>query len=167
MRGAVMSAERFDLFEPKIFSFPVDYEKTVEEMVFAGRYAQKNENVVEKYFHIKKEKSVVLFEGRYFNYPRNISSREVEGEIEQEDRVNPWLPAQSEHILAFGAAFPDEQNERRSIVGLGSKTMIEEICRVICLRKTVASGRRLDLLHWNGDWTSLFYFLAVRPILAS
>lgn len=163
MRGAVTSAERFDLIEPKIFPFSVDYGKSIKQMVFAGRYAQKNENITEEFFP-KKEEGVIKFEGRYFNFPENISSEDAEREIGQEDRINLWLPARAEHILAFGAEFPDEQSERRSIIGLGSKTMIGEIYRVICLRKTVASGRRLDLLLWLGDWIPLFCFLAVRKV---
>lgn len=147
-----------------IFRLTVDYGQTLEQMIAAGRYDWKNDDITAKRFPVEG-KGIVEFEGRYFHFNRNISSENAVGGIELADTVNPWSPAKIEHVLSHGATFPEEQR-KFPIVGLGSVAWVYGDRSVPGLYG-VDSGRRLSLGWWSGDWRPICRFLAVRKVSGS
>src|SRR5438552_3599490 len=96
----------------------VDYGQSLEEMIVAGNYDWKNDDITAKRFPIT-DKGVVEFEARYFHFNRDISSENAIKEIEATDTANPWSTAEIEHVLSHGKTFPEEQR-KFPIIGLGS-----------------------------------------------
>lgn len=162
-RDAVRIALKLGAFMPDIFRLVVDYGKSLEQMIAAGHYNWKNDNITTKRFPIEGE-GVVEFEARYFNFDHNISSENAVEEIEQADKDNPWTPAKIEHTLALGASFPEEQR-KFPIIGLGSVAKVNGYRRVPDLRRS-GSDRDLDLYWWGSGWYSGGRFLAVRKVSA-
>ena len=144
---------------PLRFEFEVDYEQPFEAMVAAGRYDWRNDNLNEKNFPIKG-KGKKRFEGKLF--PANCSSQEGVDRIATEDKARPWKPGETEHVLMFGATFPELQR-KTPIVGLGSSARVYGYRSVPCLYVS-DRGRSLDLGWWGGDWPDGWRLLGVREI---
>ncbi len=135
----------------------IDYTKSFEQMIAAGRYDWRNDDLNAKRFPIKGE-GVEEVEAKLFHFDRNISSEEAIRLMEAEG----WEIAKMEHLLAFGAAFPDEQR-KFPIIGLGSVGEVDGNRYVPCLLRN-ASKPYLHL-HWLvSDWNSSYRFLAVRKV---
>lgn len=147
-----------------IFILTVDYSQSLKQMIAAGHYDWKNDDITAKRFPIKGE-GVVAYEARYFNFDHNISSEDAKKEIESADTANPWSAAKIEHILSFGAKYPEEQR-KYPIPGLGSVAKVYGYRRVPCLRRS-GSKRGLGLRWWIGGWGSVCRFLAVRKVSVS
>jgi len=144
---------------PLRFEFEIDYDLDFEAMVAAGHYDWRNDNLNEKNFPTKG-KGKKRFEAKLF--PAGCSSEEGVKRIAAEDKARPWKPAEIEHILAFGAVFPDEQR-KYPIAGLGSSAEVHGRRRVPCLHGFDAR-RYLDLVWWDNDWSVDWRLLAVREI---
>lgn len=84
-----------------VFHLTVDYSQSLEQMIAAGRYDWRNDDITAKRFPIKGE-GIVEYEARYFNFDRNISSENTIDAIEAEDTANPWSAAKIEHVLSHG-----------------------------------------------------------------
>ena len=145
----------------------VDFGQSFEQMILAGCYGQKGDNWNKE---ITKERFPIIgagiggFEFKLFGegFEDGISSETVIKIINEDDKNNPWSPAQAEHTLAFGAQFPEDQR-KYPIVGLGSVAKVDGNRRVLCLDGD-GSKRRLRL-SWFGDgWYSRCRFLAVRKV---
>ncbi|MFA5942353.1 MAG: hypothetical protein WC798_01635 [Candidatus Paceibacterota bacterium] len=148
----------------EVFRLTVDYGKSFEQMIAAGDYDWKNDDITAKRFPIEGE-GIAEFEARYFHSNRNISSEDAVKEIESADAENPWMPAKIEHVLSHGATFPEEQR-KFPIIGLGSVAGVVGSRSVPCLFGD-GSERRLDLGWWRsgcGVWGSRFRSLAVRKV---
>ena len=147
---------------PLRFEFEVDYDLSFEEMVAAGHYDWRNDNLNERNFPIKG-KGKKRFEGKLF--AANCSSEEGIKHILAEDQVKPWKPGETEHILAFGVAFPDVQR-KTPVVALGSSAGVGGIRDVPFLDGSVAE-RNLFLGWWGDDWSGGCRFLGVREVSGS
>jgi hypothetical protein len=146
---------------PDVIILPIDYTKSLEQMIVAGNYDWKNDELTAKRFPIVGE-GVVEYEFRYFHFNRNVSSETAVDLIKKEDSENPWEPAKTEHLLAFGEKFPEEQR-KFPIVALGSVGEVRGI-RCVPVLNEGGSGRDLYLDWWGGVWDGRCRFLAVRKV---
>lgn len=148
-----------------IFRLAVDYSQSLEQMIAAGRYDWVNSDITPKRFPIEKGTKIVECEARYFHFDRNISSDDAKKEIESADRENPWMAAMIAHLLAHGAAFPEEQRKfpivaLRSVAGVRGDRGVPGLFRD-------DSKRDLYLAWWYGGWGPVCRFLAVRKVSAA
>lgn len=92
-------------------------------------------------------------------YGNSIYSESAKKSIE----VEGWLAAQSEHILAYGAAYPEVQR-KCPIVALGSVSEVGGNPYVIALWSDGAGRRGIGLYDWKCMWSPYCHFLRVRKI---
>jgi hypothetical protein len=135
----------------------VDYGQNIEVMIAAGRYDYKNDDIIVKQFPIEG-KGTVEFEATLINFDRSILSEDAKRKIEEAD----WEVGKIEHMLAYGANYPEEQR-KFPIIGLGSVGRVRG-CRYVPYLFRSVSFRRLDLGWWDGDWGAGCRFLAVRKV---
>ncbi len=133
----------------------VDYGQTLEQMIVAGRYDWKDDDITVKRFPIEG-KGAVEFEAVLFHFDKDVSSENAKKQIEEAG----YEVGKIEHVLSFGANYPEEQR-KFPIVGLGSVGEVDGRCRVPCLGRG-GSGRHLFLGWWVGAWPAAFRFLGVR-----
>lgn len=133
----------------------VDYGQTLEQMIAAGRYDWKNDDITAKRFPIEG-KGTVEFEAVLFHFDKDISSEDAKKQIEEAG----YEVGKIEHVLSFGANYPEEQR-KFPIVGLDS---VGEVLGDRCVPYLVRydSGRFLYLGWWGGDWGADCRFLGVR-----
>jgi len=160
-RLAVRRALELGALSSELGSHIVDYDMSLDEMIVAGNYDWKNDDLNAKRFPIIG-KGKVEFEDTIFHLDRNISSEDAVKEIIAADPKNPWEPGKTENILAYGAKNPEEQR-KFPIVGLGSVGEVFGDRYVPGLGRD-GSKRRLYLLWWGDDWNANFRFLAVRKV---
>lgn len=146
---------------PETIILPIDYTKSLEQMIVAGNYDWKNDELTAKRFPIFGE-GVVEYEFRYFHFNRNVSSETAVDLIKKEDSENPWEPAKTEHLLAYGENFLEEQR-KFAIVALGSVGKVNSSRSVPYLYED-GPMRYLDLDSWGINWNANFRFLAVRKV---
>jgi hypothetical protein len=146
---------------PDVIILPIDYTKSLEQMIAAGNYDWKNDELTAKRFPIVGE-GVVEYEFRYFRFNRKVSSETAVDLIKKGDNENPWEPAKTEHLLVYGENFPEEQR-KFPIVALGS---VGEVSggRYVPYLDGVGSERSLRLSWWGDDWYDDCRFLAVRKV---
>lgn len=133
----------------------VDYGQTLEQMIAAGRYDWKNDDITAKLFPIEG-KGTVEFEAVLFHFDKDISSDNAKKQIEEAG----YEVGKIEHILSFGANYPEEQR-KFPIVGLGSVGKVNGYRNVPCLNED-DSKRYLYLYWWVDDWSAGYCFLGVR-----
>ena len=167
-RSGVRDAHRLGPLQPKARRetpstavIPVDHSLTLEQMIAAGNYDWRNEDISSNHFAVAGE-GRSEYESKLFHFEGGISSPEAEKRIRTADVGHPWLPARIEHLLAFGAKHPEEQR-KHPIVGLGSvgDPSFFGQCNVPYLYRRI-TGRSLHLDWWSTQWPSLYRFLAVR-----
>ncbi|MDB5265339.1 MAG: hypothetical protein JWM39_52 [Parcubacteria group bacterium] len=149
---------------PESFRLTVDYGQTLEQMIAAGNYDWKNDDLTAKRFPIKGD-GIVEFEVCLFHFDRMIESKDAIKAIEAADSTNPWAPAKTEHLLSFGIAFPEEQR-KYPVIGLGSVARVGGYRNVPGLWE-YGSERDLRLYWFEGEWGGLCRFLAVRQVSAA
>ncbi|MDO8510509.1 MAG: hypothetical protein Q7S15_02705 [bacterium] len=138
----------------------IDYNRSLADMVKAGKYDWVNDDITAKRFPIEGKGTVEL-EAKLFHFNRDIpSSEEGVRLITEDDREHPWEPAKIEHLLAFGEKYPEEQC-KYPIIALGSVGEVGGYrCVPVLYRDGV--GRGLSLHYWDGLWSASYRFLAVR-----
>jgi len=141
--------------EPIVLS--VDYSQSLEQMIVAGNYDWKNDNITAKKFPVVGN-GVEQFEAKIFHFDRNISSEKAVEAIKAAD----WESGKIEHLLSFGAKFPEEQR-KYTIIALGSVAEVRGRRDVPYLSRDGA-GRGLGLHWWGYDWLGRYRFLAVRKL---
>jgi hypothetical protein len=146
---------------PDVIILPIDYSKSLEQMIANGYYDWKNDELTAKRFPILGE-GVVEYEFRYFHFNHLISSETADDLIKKVDFENPWEPAKIEHLLVFGENFSEEQR-KFPIVALGSFGKVDGSRRVPCLGED-GSERCLGLPWWDDGWGDDVRFLAVRKV---
>ncbi|MEH2551643.1 hypothetical protein V1283_008288 [Bradyrhizobium sp. AZCC 2262] len=139
----------------------IDFGQTLETMIAAGKYDWKNDRITAAYFPIEGT-GIKKVRNRLFHFGRDISSKDAVAAIKADDPHTPWEPARIEHLLAFGAAYPDEQRQY-PIIGLGSVAKVFGIRHVPDLNWLDAK-RFLVLSWWGVDWIGYCRFLAVREL---
>ena len=138
---------------PELIILAVDYGLTLEQMIDAGNYNWKNDNLNAKNFKITGTGNDE-WEFDLVDPKCNISSEDALKLLEHDsDPANPWIVGQTEHLLALGTAFP--------IVALGSVAQIRSLRRVPVLVED-GSRRCLDLYWFGDDWDANCRFLRVR-----
>lgn len=91
------------------FPISVDYERTVFEMVSAGRYDYVNPNVSDENFPLqrgKQQESIIYL----FRVERVMSSEEIASTLDKEGLRPATLP----ELLSFGATYPNAQRAMTS-----------------------------------------------------
>lgn len=142
------------------FRLTINHNQSLSQMIVAGHYDGTNDSITAERFPITGE-GIVEYEARYFHFDRNISSENAIKEMEEAG----WQPAKIEHLLAHGAANPDEQ-QKHPIVALGSVAAVDGNRDVPCLDRS-GSERYLDLDWFGSDWSPDYRFLAVRKVSVS
>jgi hypothetical protein len=132
-RLAVRQALGLGVLPSEPGSHIVDYSQSLEDMILAGNYDWKNDDITTKRFPIVGN-GQVEFEDTLFHFDRNISSEEAVKLIVAADTKNPWEPAKIENVLAYGAKNPEEQR-KYPIIGLGSVCEVRGDRRVPDLRR--------------------------------
>lgn len=149
---------------PLVLNIIVDYSMTFDRMVSSGGYDVVDKGITQKHFPMSG-KGIGKYECKLFHFNCNISSGKAEEMIRKEDRGNQWVPATIEHLLAFGAAFPELQRTF-PIVGLGCIRRLFAFSRAAILWGS--SAMRGIECQWreseSWDVTFAFRFLAVRRL---
>lgn len=159
---------KLNALAPESFRLTVDYGQPLEAMIAAGKYDWKNDDITAKRFPLIAKESnggIVEVEACLFHFNRVIESKYAIKAIEAADKDNPWTAGQIEHVLAFGAFFPEEQR-KFPVIGLGSVAGILGGRSVPGLWEG-GTGRGLGLDWWGGGWRDGCRFLAVRKVSAT
>ena len=139
----------------------VDYGRSLDQMIAAGNYDWKNSDITAKRFPVVGN-GIEQFEAKLFHFDRNTVSQDNVDAIKADDPANPWEPGKIEHLLAFGAKYPEEQR-KYSVIALGSVARVGGGRDVPCLRR-LGAGRDLDLFWLGYGWNGYCRFLAVRKL---
>ena len=139
----------------------VDYGQSLEQMIAEGNYDWKNSDITAKRFPVVGN-GIEQFEAKIFHFDRNTASQDNVDAIKADDPANPWEPGKIEHLLAFGAKYPEEQR-KYPVIALGSVAKVDGLRRVPCLGVR-GRERDLGLGWWNDGWLGRCRFLAVRPV---
>jgi hypothetical protein len=137
----------------------INFNLTLDAMIAAGHYDWVNKNITIKRLPVEG-KGTVQCDAKLFHFNRSISSEIAVRRIESADSINTWEPGRIEHLLAFGAKYPNEQHEH-PIVALGTIGDLDDH-RIVSLLHRTGTKRHLRLDCLGGDWSSFYRFLAVR-----
>ncbi len=148
---------------PEEFKLVLDFSMTLEQMVAAGKYDWKNDDIIAQQFSVAGE-GQIEYEAKLFNFERSVSSEDAEKGIRDAVPAGRWEPGKIEHLLAFGAAYPEEQRQN-PIVCLGSVSngKVFGQRQVPYLYRRVI-GRSLHLDWYGNSWHPLYRFLGVRKM---
>lgn len=144
------------------FCFAVDYDRGLNALIEEGEYDGKDKNITPEFFPIIG-KGLVEFEGGLVHFGCSTEGEPNMKAIEEVDPANPWRAASIEHLLAFGAKFPDEQR-KYPIAALGSVAYVHERGRQVPELWEYCGGRQLSLYWFAGRWGGNYRFLAVREV---
>ena len=139
-----------------VFRVLVDYCRSLEDMIAAGKYDSVNSDINTEHFPIAKHgREDIAIE--LVHIDRNISSDDA---LREMDKMG-FRPATLPELLAFGEKYPDVQCQF-PIVALGSVWRnLHGYRRVPVLWSD--SRERFLLLIWFGyDWGAHYRFAAVR-----
>ncbi len=135
----------------------VNYILSLEEMIAAGRYDWKNDDITAKHFPMKGEGIAdVDIQLVHFGHMMDSSDKV----IRELDKMG-LRPASIEELLAFGAKYPDVQRQF-PIVVLGSLWRRLDGDHSVPFLHGLGSGRRLRLGLFESGWRGLYRFAAVR-----
>ena len=128
---------------------------TLGQMIAAGCYDWKNEDINSKNFKIKGTGKVEL-EAQFIHFGKDMSSKAVLAEL---DRMN-LRPGRIEELLAVGEKYPEKQLEF-PIVELGSVAGVRGD-RLVAYLDRNDRKRNLNLNWFDNDWNANYRFLAFR-----
>jgi hypothetical protein len=162
VKGTVPDRESFRAtlgLDPLPKCLVVDCERSLEEMMTAGRY-DRRDDITPKNFPITcTGKDEWEFDIVHPN--RDISTSEAHKETAKDsDPNNPWMDAKIEHLLIYGEAFPEAQR-KFFIVALGSVAKVGDHLLVPYLGRD-GSERLLKLRRYDCGWIARYRFLRVR-----
>jgi len=139
------------------FKVVVNYGKTLAEMIQFGKYGWVNDDITDKHFPIQgagtQEAELVLV-----HLNRDATTKEVLAHLDS----NGLKAAGIEHLLAFGATYPEIQKEF-PVIALGSAWVNDNGNRNYPYLNFNDDKRKLNL-NWNDDdnhWNDNCRFLAV------
>jgi len=137
----------------------VDYSRTVQEMINAGKYGWTNDNITEKHFPLPTELNgkKVSVSTKLFHFNRPINSQDA---IKEMDKAG-YRPATLAELLALGEKQPELQKEF-PIVALGSIWTDANGNRNVPYLDVNGHKRKLNLNWFDNDWNDNCRFLAVR-----
>jgi hypothetical protein len=141
----------------KTYNVMVDYSMSLADMIKAGKYDWSNDDITDKRFSFQgtgqHEVELVMV-----HLNRSATTREVRQYMDEQGLE----PAKIEHLLAFGATYPEIQREF-PIIALGSSFVPVHGDRIYPYLHCRGGGRMLSL-RWNDDdrpWVESCRFLAV------
>lgn len=136
-RALVKSIPSFVAKGQILFSFPVNYDESIETARKAGNYDWENGDITSKNFPTKRKgtANIVL---HIEHFDRDISSEDVIAELDKKS----LRPAETHELLALGAAQPELQREF-SIIALGSVWQDHSSCRLATYLYRLGSKRGL------------------------
>jgi hypothetical protein len=143
--------------QANIYPVAIDYGKSIEKMVLAGRYDWKNDDINFKNFPVKGEGTVVNVNLELVHFNKAVSSEDALSFLE----ANGMRPATVEELLAFGAAYPEIQREF-PIICLGSSWVYPGGGRRVPGLDGGGSERGLNLSWFDSGWDVDCRFLTVR-----
>jgi len=136
------------------YPLSVDYGRSVEDAVKAGRYDWADSGITSKNSPTER-KAEVAVELIYFKL--YISTDEALRELDRMD----YRPAELHELLAFGEKYPEVQREF-PIVALGSVLHDRFGRRFVPSLDRHGSGRILNLDWFEFGWSGIYRFAAVR-----
>ena len=134
----------------------INYSKSVEELVKAGKYAYVNSDITSDIFP-SSESGTANLEAVIFE-PKGYSSSE--GILKEMETVG-LKPATLKELLEFGIKYPKEQL-KHYVVALGSVWRYPFGGRHVPYLWGYVSERRLDLLWFDSSWDQDDRFLACK-----
>lgn len=138
------------------FNLTVDYDKSVEELVQAGKYDRSDRDISSKNFTAQGRGTAQL-EAVLVHLNRYAESDEVLAELAK-GRLCAGTLAE---LLALGAQHPAAQREN-PIVALGLVWCDPYGSRYVPVLDSGGSGRGLNLYWFGGGWDHSYRFLAFR-----
>ncbi len=144
-----------------LFPVSIDYGQSLADMIKAGKYDWKNDDITEKRFPLKGE-GVVERTLSLVHFNRIISSDDAMHDMMSE---NLKEPATIEDLLAFGAKYPKEQR-KYPIIALGSSAGVHGHLDVPSLGG-LGSKRDLRLIWFDYEWAEDCRFLARNKVSAT
>jgi len=139
-----------------VYLLSVNYRRSVEDAVKAGRYDWTKSDITSRNFPTKRKGTAeVAVELVHFN--RSISTDEALSEL---DRMG-YRPAELHELLAFGEKYPEVQREF-PVVALGSVWQYRYGDRRVPYLFRLGSERYLNLYWFGDDGGGVFRFAAVR-----
>jgi hypothetical protein len=160
-RDAVRKELKLGVTLPESITFSVDFGRSLEQMIAAGNYDWKNDNITAKKFPVVGN-GVEQFEAKLFHFNCDTASQANVNAIKADDPANPWEPGRIEYLLSFGEKYPEEQR-KYPIVALGSVAKVSGDRCVPDLDR-YDTGRGLYLSWWDFGWRGHDRFLAVRKL---
>jgi hypothetical protein len=160
--GQLTEALKLSVVLPDKLALTVDYRRSFPQMIAAGGYDWISRDLTSKCFPVVTE-GVVRFEGKLFHFDRDILTGKALEATRSADAVNPWEPGKIEHLLAFGAQYPEEQR-KYPILALASVAQVDGDRYVPCLSRDGGGRRHLSLPWWHSCWNRCCRFLAVRGL---
>jgi|GEM_PF-768561 len=158
-RNCQISTEQNTLFKEIVLT--VDYSRSLEDMVAAGKYDWVSSIITEEHFPIPNELvgKKVTISGKLFHFDRDISSEEAIKEMNKDGYRTPRHLAE---FLALGEAYPDPQCQQFSIIALGP--VWHNTVGSRCVPELIVSGslRELRLYWFDVDWGASCRFFGVR-----
>lgn len=136
------------------YPLTIDFTQSTEKMIEAGRYDWVHKQF-KNIFPVSGEGTIECEVGIF--YPQRGISSENAIELIKNDGHNQWEPAQVQHLLAFGASYPDEL-KKFPVVALGSIVKAYGVDYVPC----IMLYRKLHLGWFIDGWRCYYRFLAVR-----
>ena len=139
------------------FVVTVDYGRTLEVAILAGRYTWVNEDIIANPFPasqsgVIKEKIELVHFGRRLSVEQTLTELEMRG----------LRPVDIYELLAFGEQHPDVQREFL-IAALGSvRREPDGNCSIPCLDRGRMGARELDIGSISNDFYPFCRFAAVR-----
>jgi len=140
----------------KTYPLSVNYERSVEDGVKAGRYDWVSFNITSRNFPTKRKgtEKVAL---ELINFNRSVSTDEALHELYRMG----YRPAELRELLAFGEKYPEVQREFL-VVALGSVWQNQNGYRHVPYLGRNGSRRHLGLNWLGDDWNEICRFAAVR-----
>jgi hypothetical protein len=160
----------------------VDYSRPRADVLREGNYQSDLARFTVEDFPIgTQESGVVDFEFDYLQPESSCTSDRGLQAIALRDTQNPWQAAGTEHLLAFGAKYPNEMNSTSPIVGLGVVGTIKGVRFILGLINLIRPGpwregnlwgldaiksleRHLAPAPWCSIWQPDARFLIVRRV---
>ena len=131
-------------------------QSTIEQMIVDGKYDWANDNIVKKFQF--DQLTIGEWEFKLVPAGKLISSEAAKKLCE----ADGFQAAKLEHLLVFGAMFPEEQ-KKNPVIALGSVCEFGGSRRVPGLWFGV-DRRKLVLYWWSDGWNGNYRFLSVRKV---
>lgn len=135
----------------------VDYRQSLKDMIAAGKYDRANPDITWRHFPVRGIGQVKL-NAILIHYDQLMSNDDVLADLDRQG----LRAATIAELLAFGAAYPNEQLGYRPIVALNPVWMVglSQANNRVYLARDI-HDRLLNIL-WNNSWTTSYQFLAIR-----